>query len=246
MALSINPATKVITIPQADLTLVTGTLYELDTNQFRKDVMGLLDDEDFVWMPDAFLHNTEVTVAGTTFARTLEFINGYSVEFENFSYSVRLVGSNNNIFDVENGILVQNLVQVIPTNSAGLITVVSGSGVTSQDKTDIIDGVWDEVLSEHVTVGTSGEALGNVASTVWDATLADHTTVDTTGYALDNMAGGSSPSTIADAVWSATRVEWSGITAANLVARTDTVTSENKVLNQEIKVIANNTLAVSV
>lgn len=121
MALTIDPATKVITVPQADLALVTGTLYELDTNQFRKDVMALLDDEDYIWMDNAFIHNTEVTVAGTTFARIIEFVNGYSVEFENGTYTVRLEGSNNNIFDVESGILVQNEVQVIAQNSAGLI-----------------------------------------------------------------------------------------------------------------------------
>lgn len=128
MALSLNPATKVISIPKADLTLVTGTLYELDTNQFRLDVGALLDDEDYVWMPYAFSHNTEVTVAGTTFARIIEFINGYSIEFEDGQYSVRLAGSNNNIFDVENGILVQNQVQVIAQNSAGLIVGDAGSG----------------------------------------------------------------------------------------------------------------------
>ena len=133
MALSIDPATLIISIPKADLSLVSGTLYELDTNQFRKDVMALLDDEEYIWMPNAFTHNTEVTVAGVTFARTLEFINGYSVEFEDGSYSVRLTGSNNNIFDVENGILVQNTVQVIAQNSAGLQTVISGSGVTAGD-----------------------------------------------------------------------------------------------------------------
>lgn len=122
MALTINYDTKVIEVPQADLTLVSGTLYELDTNQFRKDVMAILDDETHIWMDNAFIHNTEVTVAGTTFARTIEFINGYSVEFEDGAYSVRLAGSNNNIFDVENGILVQNTVQVIAQNSGGLIS----------------------------------------------------------------------------------------------------------------------------
>jgi len=121
MALSLDPATKVITIPQADLTLVSGTLYELDTNQFRLDVGVLLASQTYVWMDYAFSHNTEVTVAGTTFARIIEFINGFSIEFENGTYSVRLAGSNNNIFDVENGILVQNGVQVISQNSAGLV-----------------------------------------------------------------------------------------------------------------------------
>jgi len=121
MALSLDPDTKVITIPKADLTLITGTLYELDTNQFRLDVGILLASETYVWMDYAFSHNTEVTVAGTTFARIIEFINGYSIEFEDGSYSVRLAGSNNNIFDVENGILAQNSVQVIAQNSAGLV-----------------------------------------------------------------------------------------------------------------------------
>jgi len=122
MALTLDPATKVITIPQADLTFVSGNLYELDTNQFRKDVFDLLASEPYIWMPDAFTHNGEVTVAGTTFARTLEFINGYSITFENNTYSVRLAGSNNNIFDVENGILnPSGNVTVIGQNSAGLV-----------------------------------------------------------------------------------------------------------------------------
>ena len=148
MALSINPATKVITVPQADLTLITGSLYELDTNQFRKDVMALLDDEDYIWLPNAFLHNTEVTVAGTTFARTLEFINGFSVEFEDGQYSVRLVGSNNNIFDVENGILVQNQVQVIAQNSAGLVNATTATAV----KETVIETEGGITLGEALSV----------------------------------------------------------------------------------------------
>jgi hypothetical protein len=137
MALSLDPDTKVITIPQADLTLVTGTLYELDTNQFRLDVGVLLASETYIWMDYAFQHNTSVTVAGTTFARIIEFINGYSIEFEDGSYSVRLAGSNNNIFDVENGILVQNSVQVIAQNSAGLVET------GAVDTTAIIQSVED-------------------------------------------------------------------------------------------------------
>ena len=123
MALSIDWSLKRITIPQADLTLVSGSLYELDTNQFRLDLHALLDDENQIWMDDAFSHNTEVTVAGTTFARTIEIINGWSVTFENVAMSVRLAGSNNNIFDAQNGILInQANVNVIAQNSAGLIS----------------------------------------------------------------------------------------------------------------------------
>jgi hypothetical protein len=147
VAFSINPATKVITIPQADLTNVSGTLYSFDTNAFRLALRAWEDDAANISYVPTHRHNTEVTIAGVTYARTIEIINGYSVTFENGSYSVKLTGSNNNIWDIQSGILNQNTVQVIPTNSAGLITVTSGSGVTAQDKTDIIDGVWDEALS---------------------------------------------------------------------------------------------------
>ncbi len=122
MAISINWATKVFTIPQADLTLVSGTLYEMDTEAVRQEINAIMDNADGMAFEDPILHNTEVTVAGTTFARTIEMINGYSIEFSpNSAWSVRFTGSNNNLFDVENGILVQNQVQVISNNSAGLI-----------------------------------------------------------------------------------------------------------------------------
>lgn len=146
MALVFDYAIKRITIPQADLSLVGGTLYDLDSNQFRLDVISELGSETGMFAEDAILHNTEVTVAGTTFARTIEIINGWSVVFEDGQYSVRLLGSNNNIFDVASGILIQNQVQVISNNSAGLITVTQGSGVTPQDKLDIKNLIFNEVI----------------------------------------------------------------------------------------------------
>ena len=44
-----------------------------------------------------------------------------------------------------------------------VLTVAVGSGVTPQDKTDIISGVWDSVLASHQTAGSTGKAL-NTAS----------------------------------------------------------------------------------
>ena len=134
MALTLDPATKIISVPQADLAFVSGTLYTLDSNAFRKNVMALLDDEDYIWMEDAFIHATEVTVAGITYARTLEFINGYSITFEDTAaaYTIRIEGSNNNIFDIENGIMnPTDKVTVISTNSAGLISV--GTAMTATE-----------------------------------------------------------------------------------------------------------------
>jgi len=123
MALSINHDTLVITVPQADLAHVIGTFYRMDTETyFRQNLIALLDDEDHMVLEDAISHNTEYTVAGVTYARKIELINGYSLTFSpDSAWTVELQGSNNNLFDVENGILNQNNVQVIPGNSAGLI-----------------------------------------------------------------------------------------------------------------------------
>ena len=157
---SVNP--HVITVPQADLTLVTGTLYEMDTEtDFRQAVIALQASADGMVFDDAIRHNTEVTVAGTTFSRTIEVLNSsnssnfdeYTVQFTPDSqWSVRFTGSNNNIFDVENGQLTQNQVQVIPNNSAGGQTVSSGSGLDAGQDTkltrihallDVIEGTLD-------------------------------------------------------------------------------------------------------
>lgn len=134
---TIDPATKTISVAQGELTLVSGTLYELDTEQFRTDMNALMDDESYIWMDDYATRNAPVTVAGVTYAQTLEIINGWSVTFTPDSqYSVRLAGSNNNLFDVESGILNQNQVQIIANNSAGL---VSGSSITAQEVRDAME-----------------------------------------------------------------------------------------------------------
>jgi len=131
VAISIDFATGVITIPQVDLTLISGSLYELPTEtKFRADVNALMDDEIGIVFDDPILHSTEVTIVGTTYARFIEVINGYSITFENLLMTVRLAESNNNLFDVENGILnASGNVTVVGQNSAGLIVVATGSGL---------------------------------------------------------------------------------------------------------------------
>jgi len=116
MAISIDWGTRVITIPQADLTPLGGTLYELNANTFRLWLKDLEDDTAGMSFPDTHRHNTEVTIAGITYARTVEIINGYTVTFQDGQYRVNIIGANNNITDVLN----LNQVSVVPSNSAGL------------------------------------------------------------------------------------------------------------------------------
>lgn len=145
MAISINHATKVISIPKADTVFVeTNALtgYEVrsyDEYALMREIANYLDSDLGMALPQLFTHATAVTISGVQFARALSFVNGATITFENGSYQVKLVGgTNNNILDVLN----PNSVSVIAANSAGLQTVVSGSGVTMQDKNDIAALVW--------------------------------------------------------------------------------------------------------
>jgi len=138
VAISVDPATFVITVPQSDLTFISGTLYELDVDWFRLALKDWEDDPDGMPFTKTHNHNTELTISGVTFARTIEILDPYTVEFEDGQYEVRCVGANHNLADVK----VANQVSLIIGNSAGLISVTSGSGVTQQDKVDIASEVW--------------------------------------------------------------------------------------------------------
>jgi hypothetical protein len=158
MALSVDYATKIITVPQADLTPVAGTLYKMDTeNYFRQGLMALFADEDHIWMKIPYTHETQSVIVGVLYARKIKIINGYSIQFTpDAQWTVILEGSNNDIFDVESGILVQNQVQVIPNNSAGLIVSIQGSGLSPEQDTKLsdIDTKTDDLVedgADHLT-----------------------------------------------------------------------------------------------
>jgi len=155
MAISINWATKVITVPQADLTLVSGSIYSLDVDVFRLALKNLEDDVEGIVWPDTHRHNTEVSLSGATYARSVEIINGYTITFENGSYTVKCEGANHNIGDVKN----VNSVSLIIGNSAGLISVNTGSAVLPSDIEDIKNAILDEVIADHNTAGSVGATI---------------------------------------------------------------------------------------
>lgn len=167
MAITIYWPTKVINVPQADLTLLSGSLYELNLNTFRLALKDLEDDDAGRVFERTHKHNTEVTVSGFTLGRVVEIINGYTVTFEDGQYAVNLVGANSNVADVTN----VNQVSVRPFNAAGLITVTTGSGVTEQDKLDIAQDVWErseaaDLIARHPAALVGGRmdaSMGAVA-----------------------------------------------------------------------------------
>jgi hypothetical protein len=164
-------ATFRIIVPQSDLTLISGTLYELDTDAFWEDLKVLEANETGIVFEDMQSHNPSYTVFGETYAPKVEILNAsnssntdvYEVFFSpDTQYSVKLTGSNNNIADIQNAILANTVTQIIPSNTAGLIIKTTGSGVTSQDITDIADAVWDEDISDHSGSGSFGEKFAKI------------------------------------------------------------------------------------
>jgi len=197
---------------------------ELDLDTFRLALRNLEDSEEGVPFLHTHNHNTAVTVGGVTLARVIEITNGYTMTFEDGQYAVNLVGANSNVPDVTN----VNQVSVRSANSAGLIVVVSGSGVTQQDKEEIIGGVWDEPIEQHLESGTVGEALDQVevdgaaiAEVVWDEPLAGHTSEGTAGAKLkEEIPVEVDPSSIAAAVWDRDITPHSDLNTAQEVLRT--------------------------
>jgi hypothetical protein len=119
MPITVDWPNRVIFIPKDDMVLVSTDPFEvreLDLDQFRRTLKDLEDDEAGVPWPDTHQHNTSVEIAGVTYARLIEIINGYTVTFEDGQYAVNLVGANSNLSEVTN----LNQVSIRSANSAGL------------------------------------------------------------------------------------------------------------------------------
>lgn len=177
MALSIDWSSLVISVPQADLTPVSAGLYELDVDAFRLELKDIEDGEEGMAFPDTHRHNTEVVLSGVTYARVVEIINGYTVEFEDVgtAYTVRCVGANHNLADVK----VVNNVSLIVGNSAGLITVSSGSGL-STDQANRLARIEKFLRNKRITDPVTGR------QTVYDD---DDSTVLGEGALFEDAAG---------------------------------------------------------
>mgnify|MGYP006919754450 CR=1 FL=1 len=183
MAVSIDWGTGIITVPRADLTLLSSyssgfssgfgaafgsfsPLYSYSIDTFRLALKDLEDSEAGMPFLNTHSHNTEVTLAGVTYARTVEIINGYTVTFEDGQYAVVLSGANSNVHAVAN----VNQVSVRPNNSAGLQTV-SGSGLSTAqaDMLEELHKIHGLLLGSPLTVTSTARAAGGVTQTVGEA-----------------------------------------------------------------------------
>jgi len=160
--------THVIYVPKADMVQIAPPPREvrrLDMQDFRMALRDLEDSPDGRPWPQTHLHDTETTLAGMVYARKIKILEPYTVTFEDGQYAVDPYGANHNLADVMN----LNQVSLRSANSAGLIVVIQGSGITEQDKLDIADRVLDEAVAEHTGAGTLGDVVDDISAVV-DAT----------------------------------------------------------------------------
>jgi len=130
MAYSVDWITKIVTIPVSDLELVSGTRYRLPMADFLDECRRL--EWAFIeglWAPPILDHtNAKLDFAGADYAGFDKIINGYTITFSAPATRVDLLGSNNNIIDVLN----DAGISVVPSNSAGLQLISTGSGLSSE------------------------------------------------------------------------------------------------------------------
>ena len=198
--IQIDHTTKVISIPKADTVFVeTNSLtgYEIrsyDEYALMRELANYLDSEAGATLPQAFSHNTSVTISGVVYARALLILAPYTVTFENSgAYQVKLVGgTNNNLLDVLN----PNGVSVIPANSAGLQTVntAGGGGATAAEiwnyGTRTLTSVFPDVPTAEENAAATIAALIEGGLSVRDVLrlVLAVTTGDATGLEGSSMA----------------------------------------------------------
>ena len=194
MAYSVDWIGKIISIPTADLTLVSGTRYQLAMADFLVEIRRLESAFDGgLWAPQILDHtNPKLDFSGVDYAGFDEVTNSYTIQITGAATRVDLVGSNNNIVDV----LIATGVSVVPSNSAGLQLVETGvSGLTSEESAllDVI-GTLQKYVENKREVAKNGSTWqikiydDDDTTPILTKDLKDYTGADITGLPAGVMA----------------------------------------------------------
>ena len=146
-----------ITIPQSDLTLESGTKYKLTVDEFWILLRDFSDNENPMARPKLYrrIPATASTPSITEIEETY-----YALEFEDGLYSVNIIDGNTNIRDVE----VKNQVSVNTNNTTGFIDP------TFLEYSTFGGGVWYDALSgvsgTVYPIGTPARPSNNFTDTL--------------------------------------------------------------------------------
>lgn len=158
MAISINPLTHVILVPRADLDLVQSMpeVRTLDLDAFRLWLRDWEDDEQGIPQLKTHDHNTEVTLSGLVYARIVEVLAPYTVEFEDGQYTINCTKANHNLADRR----VPNQVSLIVNNAAGLISnaAIEHASFNGVITVDVVNGVAGTLYP----TGTQVQPVNNI------------------------------------------------------------------------------------
>jgi hypothetical protein len=111
---------------------------------------------DGLWAPAIVDHtNTRFDFAGANYAPFDDLINGYTIQFTGDAERVDLLGSNNDLIDV----LIPTGVSIVPSNSAGLQIIETGSGLSAAQDMKLTE-VHGQTLRE-VWIDEENIAAGN-------------------------------------------------------------------------------------
>lgn len=160
--------TKVIYVPKSFMTQIQTSPFEirrLDLNLFRIALKDAEDSEEGMCAPHTHNHNTTISLGGVTLARVIEILDPYTVTFEDGNYAVELYGANSNVADKTN----LNQVQLRSVNSAGMIQVSSGSGLSTEEHDKLMAlpaaaDIWTVPLTSP-PAGSVGETINKIKST---------------------------------------------------------------------------------
>ena len=186
-----------ITIPQSDLTLVTGNQYKITVAELWVLLRDYADSEESAPFPIIYT-NVPPTASGTP--RIVEINeNYYQAQFELTSpiYNVDITEGNSNFRTVE----LKNEIGVGTNNTTGYSTVETGvSGLTSEESTWLSSVPNIEVDMDFLKHSLKGEkSLIKVSSTwylrIWDQNsprtlILDKALKDANGNEIDDIAAG--------------------------------------------------------
>jgi hypothetical protein len=139
-----------ITVPQSDLTLTTGTQYQLTVDEFWILLRDFTDNETTMAQPKLY---SRIPATSSTPSITEIDLTYYRIQFEDGLYSVNIVNGNTNIREAE----IKNQVSVNTNNTTGFI-----------EPTFLEFGTFDGAVHIDVTNGLAGTdyPLGTPSSPV--------------------------------------------------------------------------------
>jgi hypothetical protein len=143
MSYSVNWATKVVTVPLADLTLISGSNYSLNTGDFWIEMRRLeASPGDGLWAEQTVEYVNTQVLSGITYSAIVKLINGYTWDTDTTNKNIFLIGFNSNLLDI---FIPGNSISVLANNSGGKIDAGGGGGgATAQE-------VWDHPFATTLT-----------------------------------------------------------------------------------------------